>query len=117
MADSIFYSWQSDLPNATNRGFIERALQAAAAAIRDDDSLTVSPVIDRDTLGVPGAPDIATTIFAKIDSAAVFVCDVSIINAGQPSRPTPNPNVLIELMFSFTDVVAGAVRGIGPLLT
>jgi hypothetical protein len=100
MADSIFYSWQSDLPNATNRGFIERALQAAAEAIRDDDSLTVSPVVDRDTLGVPGAPDIATTIFAKIDKAAVFVCDVSIINAGQPSRPTPNPNVLIELGYA-----------------
>jgi hypothetical protein len=76
----IFYSWQSDLPNATNRGFIEKALENAVRAIRNDDSIEVDPVIDRDTAGIPGAPDIASTIFAKIEQAQVFVCDVSIIN-------------------------------------
>jgi len=30
----IFYSWQSDLPNATNRGFIQEALERAARNIR-----------------------------------------------------------------------------------
>ena len=80
MADVIFYSWQHDLPNATNRGFIQTALEAATKTIREDDSIHVEPVVDRDTAGVPGSPDIASTILAKIDQAQVFVCDVSIIN-------------------------------------
>lgn len=96
----VFYSWQSDLPNPTNRGFIEKALENAAKAIRADDSIKVEPVIDRDTAGVPGAPDIASTIFAKIEEAQVFACDVSIINEGEKARSTPNPNVLIELGYA-----------------
>ncbi len=96
----IFYSWQSDLPNATNRGFIEKALENAAKSIRNDDSIKVEPVIDRDTKDVPGAPDIAHTIFEKIEQAQVFVCDVSIINQNVSPRPTPNPNVLIELGYA-----------------
>jgi len=96
----VFYSWQSDLPNKLNRGFIQDALEAAAKAIRTDDTLEVEPVIDRDTSGVPGSPDIAQTILAKIDQAQVFVCDVSIVNAGELNRVTPNPNVLIELGYA-----------------
>lgn len=100
MNDIIFYSWQSDLPNATNRGFIQTALENAAKAIRKDGSIHVEPVVDRDTLGIPGAPDIASTILAKIDQAEVFVCDASIISQGINSRPAPNPNVLIELGYA-----------------
>ncbi|OCQ94797.1 hypothetical protein BCD64_20435 [Nostoc sp. MBR 210] len=96
----IFYSWQSDLPNKTNRGFIETALEAAAKSIRNDDSIKVEPVIDRDTKDVPGSPDIAHTIFGKIEQAQVFVCDVSIINQNASSRLTPNPNVLLELGYA-----------------
>lgn len=96
----VFYSWQSDLPNATNRGFIQTALERAAKTIRNDDSIEVEPVIDRDTSGVPGAPDIGTTIFGKIEQASVFVCDVSIINNTSGTRPCPNPNVLIELGYA-----------------
>jgi len=32
MKQIVFYSWQSDLPNACNRGFIQGALENAAAA-------------------------------------------------------------------------------------
>jgi hypothetical protein len=95
----VFYSWQSDLPNSTNRGFIETALERAVKTIRADNSIQVEPVVDRDTAGVPGAPDIARTIFEKIEESQVFVCDVSIINKGA-TRPTPNPNVLVELGFA-----------------
>lgn len=59
----VFYSWQSDLPNSTNRGFIEKALENAVKLIHNDESIEVEPVIDRDTVGVPGSPDIANTIF------------------------------------------------------
>jgi hypothetical protein len=97
---TAFYSWQSDRPNNINRGFIEKALEIAAKHIRDDDSIAIDPVIDRDTSGVPGSPDIAHTILAKIDQAQIFVGDVSIINNSAEARPSPNPNVLIELGYA-----------------
>ncbi len=100
---TVFYSWQSDLPNSTNRSFVELALQAAIdeiAAQNHENKIELVPVLDRDTSGVPGSPEIASTIFSKIDRAGVFVADVSRINPGSSSRPTPNPNVLIELGYA-----------------
>lgn len=70
----VFYSWQSDLPNSTNRNLILKALENAAKKVRDDDSIEVEPVIDRDTRDVPGAPNIAETILKKIAESEVFVC-------------------------------------------
>ena len=102
----VFYSWQSDLPNATNRGFIQQALDIAAEKIAADKSVEVEPVIDRDTQGISGSPDISATIFAKIAIADVFVADVSIIANPRKGRPTPNPNVMIELGY--------ALRARGP---
>lgn len=101
----VFYSWQSDLPNATNRNFILQALEKAAKVLKNDNSLLVEPVIDRDTVGVAGSPNIAETIFGKIDQAKVFVCDISIINLNvrdyiPDARLTPNPNVLLELGYA-----------------
>jgi hypothetical protein len=46
----VFYSWQSDLPNKTNRGFIQQALENAAARFVKDTSVEVEPVIDRDNI-------------------------------------------------------------------
>jgi len=100
MKQIVFYSWQSDLPNPCNRGFIQEALENAADAIKADDTIAIEPVVDRDTQGVPGAPDIASTIFSKITAADVFVADVSITGRGE-KRATPNPNVLIELGYAF----------------
>jgi hypothetical protein len=101
MRVTIFYSWQSDLPNNTNRGFIERALSKAIEAIKAEEELVIDPCLERDTAGVPGTPDIAATIFQKIDECHVFVGDVSIINSKAPTdRKTPNPNVLLELGYA-----------------
>lgn len=91
----VFYSWQSDLDGKTTRSFIEEALKRAVKAIKNDDSIQVEPVLERDTKGVPGSPDIVRAIFAKIKTAQVFVCDASIINQGK-KRLTPNPNVVAE---------------------
>ena len=96
----IFYSWQSDLPNSLNRGFIQDALKKTAVSIASNDTLDVQPVIDRDTEGIPGSPDIAATIFEKISSASVFVTDVSIVCRRESGRATPNPNVLVELGYA-----------------
>jgi len=105
MKQIVFYSWQSDLENATNRGFIGDALEDAAAIIVSDSTVAIEPVIDRDTQGVPGSPDISSTIFSKITAADAFVADVSIV-ARHDKRPTPNPNVLIELGY--------ALKALGP---
>lgn len=101
MKKTVFYSWQSDLPNTSNRGFIEKALRKAVKEIADDESINVEPVIDRDTAGVGGSPEISGTIFDKIAKADIFVADVSIINKDEKSRKVPNPNVLIELGYAF----------------
>lgn len=68
--------------------------------LRDDESISVQPVVDRDTLAVPGAPDIGATIFEKINTSAAIVADVTIVNGSTGGRPTPNPNVLIELGYA-----------------
>ncbi len=96
---NVFYSWQSDLPNSTNRGFIDQALQSAAKNIIADVDAEIQPVIDRDTAGVPGSPDIRHTIFSKIGASQVFVADVSIIGKVD-NRFVCNPNVLIELGYA-----------------
>ena len=56
--------------------------------------------IDRDTQGLAGAPDIGDSIYDKIDSADIFIADVTIINQDYVGRKTPNPNVLIELGYA-----------------
>lgn len=100
MPETVFYSWQSDLPNPTNRGFIEKALERATASLRADSSLQVEPRVDSDTAGEPGAPDISDTILAKIDAAVAVVSDVSIVTGGAAGKPAPNPNVLFELGYA-----------------
>ncbi|MCA9211840.1 MAG: hypothetical protein KDB27_02150 [Planctomycetales bacterium] len=102
--DTIFYAWQSDLPNSTNRGFIEDCLARTIKEMEREGDLEVLPSVDRDTQNVAGAVNISDTIFEKIDKCRIFVCDVSLINRPQKKvaadahqqRPTPNPNVLIE---------------------
>jgi hypothetical protein len=82
------------------------ALEAAASRLAQDGVVEIEPVIDRDTQGVTGAPDIGVTILSKIDVADAFVADVTIVNAALGGRPTPNPNVLIELGY--------ALKALGP---
>jgi hypothetical protein len=105
MQATIFYSWQSDTKAAANRTLIQSALEGAAKELRADGSISVEPVIERDTQGVPAAPDIGATIFDKIDASAAVVLDVTIVGRGG-GRPTPNPNVLIELGY--------ALKSVGP---
>lgn len=96
----IFYSWQSDLPNATNRSFVQDALERAATNLARDDTVEVEPVVDRDTQGRAGSPSIDQVIFEKIERSQAFVADISIINGEADGRKTPNPNVLLELGYA-----------------
>src|SRR5262245_46435627 len=97
---TVFYSWQTDSANAANRALIEDSLRAAAKAIHADESIQVEPVIERDTLGLPGAPNIASAILRKIEDCGVFVADVTIVNPDSEGRRMPNPNVLVELGYA-----------------
>jgi hypothetical protein len=97
MKKTIFYSWQSDRPNNTNRGFIENALQKAIKTLKKDE-LNLEVAIDRDIMNSTGSPDIVNTLFEKIDRCQVFVADISFIN--EDGKLTPNPNVLLELGYA-----------------
>jgi len=99
MPKTIFYSWQSDLPNNINRGFILDCLERAVRAIASED-LSLEFDIDRDTLDVSGSPDIVATIFKKIDNATMFVADATFVAGGADQRRSPNPNVLVELGYA-----------------
>lgn len=102
----VFYSWQSDLPSNTNHSFILTALEKACAGLKTEGGIAVEAVVDRDTLGLSGAPDISDAILSKIREADAFVADVSLINfsANSECRPTPNPNVLVELGYALAQL-------------
>lgn len=120
MSDStytIFYSWQSDLPNSETRGLIGDSIDAAVKSLKG----TATIHADRDTKGEFGSPDIVQTVFAKIDECDVFVADVSAVTTYHPIekadedesideekpkriKATPNANVMIELGYA-TQVV------------
>lgn len=87
---TVFYSWQSDLPNACNRGFIQDCLEDAIKQIQIDEELELDPSLDRDIKGASGSPDIAATLFTKIRAADVFVGDVSIINPTRFRKVPPD---------------------------
>ncbi len=100
MSHTVFYSWQSDRSTKEGRNLIERALAIAVKRIAGDmeldPSLREELVLDKDTQGIPGSPPIFQTILAKIDAASIFVADLTFCGSRHDSRPTPNPNVLIE---------------------
>ena len=100
MPDNIFYSWQSDRPNRTNRTFIEGALAKAIRKLGTADNELYAPArglkLDKDTKGVPGSPSVPDTIFQKIEECAVFVPDLTFCGLSDSECPIPNANVLIE---------------------
>lgn len=98
---TVFYSWQSDIRAAANRSLIEAALESAIEDIQDPQGKPIiNPAIDRDTAGVPGSPDISSTILEKIDNSSVLVADITLVDNGLLGRRFPNPNVLIEVGYA-----------------
>ncbi|MDP3265741.1 MAG: hypothetical protein Q8M39_02820 [Sulfuricurvum sp.] len=102
MKRTIFYSWQSDLPNNTNRNVIEDSIKKALENFQDSFKLELS--FDKDTNGIIGTPEIVDTIFQKIRKSTIFIADISIINKDSSDRKTSNPNVLFELGFAFSSL-------------
>lgn len=111
MSDSqitIFYSWQSDLPGNETRNIIQDSIKDVVRLLRD----TVDIEADRDTKGEYGSPDIAKTIFSKIDNCDIFIADVTAVckydvtdkDGTVKTKYIPNPNVMLELGYA-TSVV------------
>ncbi|MXX22388.1 MAG: hypothetical protein F4Y02_17660 [Chloroflexi bacterium] len=99
MAHTVFYSWQSDLPETRN--VIGWALQSAVRDLNRECTLEEARRVDQDTAGIAGWPDIASTILSKIETCEVFVADLTPINGPKSkSRLTPNPNVMLELGYA-----------------
>ena len=97
---TIFFSWQSDLPNKTNRNLIENSIKLALKKMNQDSPYSLITEIDRDTKGVLGSQDIVDSILTKIDKCGLFIADISIINSSLNGKRTPNPNVLFELGYA-----------------
>ena len=102
----LFFSWQSDLPGGDTRNIIQDSIKEVVKLLRD----TVEVDADRDTQGEFGAPDIAQTIFNKIDECDIFIADVTAVCeyeiVGKDEDYTgkkklfPNPNVMLELGYA-----------------
>lgn len=94
----LFYSWQSDLPHRSNRNYINSAITKACKI--SEEELHIKITIDKDTLNIPGSPDIINTIREKIENSTIFVADITPI-ISLNSKLIPNPNVLIELGYAW----------------
>jgi len=91
----LFLSWQSDRRDCRN--FVTSVVEKLPDKAAD----IASVILDRDTVNVPGSPDIGDTIFEKIDSCDLFIADITLINDKDSGyRRTPNPNVMIELGYA-----------------
>ena len=100
----IFWSWQSDTPKEIGRFFVRDALRDAIEALKTNEEL-LEPVereaaarleMDTDRQGVPGSPDLAATIFEKIEAADVFLADVTLVGETPDGKRLINSNVAIE---------------------
>jgi len=100
----IFYSWQSDLPDSTNRRAIRSAIRAASSKVEDISEARV--VMDEATRDLSGSPNIPASIISKIETCDLFLCDLTTINSDcdENLRRTPNPNVLFELGYAVSQV-------------
>lgn len=93
---TLFYAWQSDTEQNSNRYLIREAAKAALKKLSKDSELEESPRLDYDTKDEPGTPEIRASIFAKIDAAGLFLADVSLTGKSVQNERIPNPNVVLE---------------------
>ena len=115
----IFWSWQSDTAGKIGRHFVRDAILDAIKDLIEAPPDVEEPTrgadrgalhLDSDRQGVPGSPDLAATIFAKIEAATVVIADVTPVGRGLVRRSKDgaeiagraliNPNVAIELGYA-----------------
>ncbi|WP_156442254.1 MULTISPECIES: hypothetical protein [unclassified Sphingomonas] len=96
----VFWSWQSDQAERETRHLIRESLVQALNMLTGRTTLDERIEIDHDTKGMPGSPDIVSSILEKIDGADVFVADITPIAISKGGKHVANPNVLIELGYA-----------------
>ena len=101
----IFWSWQSDTPGKIGRHFVRDALNLAIETLKQAPEVEEPTAaearegihLDHDRQGVTGSPDLARTIFDKIDQSSVFVADVTLVGTALDGvKKLINSNVAIE---------------------
>jgi len=95
----VFFSWQSDSPKEMNLSPMRKAIDAAHSGVRKKFP-HLSLVRDEATRDTSGSPNIAKTLFQKIDVSDIFVADITTVTPEGVARPSANPNVLIELGYA-----------------
>jgi len=112
----IFWSWQSDTPGKIGRHFVKDAIQEAINKLKEEaeldeperdsnDASREDLHLDHDRKGVPGSPDLANTILAKIRESSVFIADVTPVgNTSDKKKAILNPNVGIELGYALAQI-------------
>ena len=68
MKRTVFYSWQSDLPNNTNWTFIEDCIVLSTKELKKAKPISININVDRATREDTGSPDITESIFNKISN-------------------------------------------------
>lgn len=114
----IFWSWQSDTPGRIGRFLVRDALRDAIDRLKQAPDIEEPTAkesrealhLDQDIQGVTGSPDLARTIFDKIDMSEVVVADVTLVGSmtavtDADSKTTAgkkliNSNVAIELGYA-----------------
>jgi hypothetical protein len=100
----IFWSWQSDTPGKTGRFVVRDALQDAIDKLKQasevEDAVRETLHLDQDIQGVTGSPDLARTIFEKIEQSQAVIADVTPVGATDAGKKLINSNVAIELGYA-----------------
>ncbi len=104
----IFWSWQSDTPGKTGRFLIRDALKNAIEELKESTDIE-EPVreavhLDQDIQDVTGSPDLARTIFDKIELSEVVIADVTLVGqvfaTATADKKLINSNVALELGYA-----------------
>ena len=105
MEFTVFYAWQSDRLEETNRFLVRDAAKSAIKRVVKDSEVEESPRLDHDTKDAPGLAEVAGTIFQKIAGCGLFLADLTFVGTSEPregkeGKLLPNSNVVLELGFA-----------------
>jgi hypothetical protein len=115
----VFFVFQSDTPGNTGRRFVRGCLDNAVVQLKTAIKPDIEEPSERESRealhadqgreGVTGIPDLARTIFEKIEQATAVVADVTAVSVvldekGEVTKRNPNPNVMVELGYALKAV-------------
>lgn len=98
MPAHVFFSWQSDRPNAICRSLIERCLESAIKALNAAASVELAEraEVQSGIKGEAGIVPVADTILKRIERSSVVVADLTYVAERASGGGIPNPNVMLE---------------------